>query len=333
MTIKDIARISGCGISTVSRALNDHPDVSQETKDKIKQIAKENRFVPNSNAKQLKQQVSNCIVILVKGSFNLFFASIIEQMQTHISRLGYETVIHYLNEDENEVRMAEQLCNEIKPLGITFLGGNPETFRKRFSNIAIPCILSTTSAQSLSFENLSSVSVDDVKCARQAVDYLFAHGHTHIGIVGGNEDISCTSGLRYAGCRQSFKEHGQELTEENFEQAHFNTSAGYEAAKKLLQKNPKLTAIFAMSDMLAFGTIRAISDLGFSVPNDISVIGFDGIELANYYCPKLTTIRQPCENIAVSSAKMLVGAIHGTEQAQHLLLDAEIIEGDSVRSL
>ena len=89
MTIKDIARLSGFGISTVSRALNDHPDVSEETKEKIRKIVEEHRFVQNANAKQLKQQTSNSIAILVKGSFNMFFASIIERMQSDISKAGY----------------------------------------------------------------------------------------------------------------------------------------------------------------------------------------------------------------------------------------------------
>ncbi len=331
MTIKDIARLSGFGISTVSRALNNHPDVSEETKAKIQEIVQEHRFVPNSNARQLKQQESNSIVILVKGSFNLFFASIIEHMQVGVSKAGYNVAVHYIEESENEVRAAEQLCRELKPPGIVFLGGNMDSFQTRFENIKIPCVLSTTSARSLPFENLSSVSIDDEKCAKQAVDYLFSNGHTAIGVVGGDYNISYTGGLRLDGCKKSFEEHGFSLGENSFAPAPFSMSSAYTATKELITRNPGLTAIFAMSDMMAIGTIRAIRDCGLRVPEDISVIGFDGIDFADYYCPRLTTLKQPCEKIASSSAKMLLRAIAASEPSRHLLLDAELAAGESVR--
>ncbi len=333
MTIKDIARLSGYGISTVSRALNNHPDVSEETKEKINQIVKEHRFIPNSNARHLKQQESNSVVILVKGSFNLFFASIIEHLQITLSRSGLGVVVHYIDEEENEVRSAEQLCREIKPRGIVFLGGNIKTFQKRFSGIGIPCVLSTTSAKDLSFDNLSSVSVDDTRCAKRAVDYLFENGHRHIAVVGGDYDISYIGGLRLAGYRQSIEEHGQVFDTASFAPAHFSVSSAYEATKELLATNRKITAIFAMSDLMAMGCIRAINDYGLRVPNDISVIGFDGIELADYYSPRLTTVRQPCEQIAAHTAKMLLRSVQASEPANHRLLDAELVVGESVKRI
>ncbi len=333
MTIKDIARLSGYGISTVSRALNNHPDVSEETKEKIKQIVVEHRFVPNSNARNLKQQESNSVVILVKGSFNLFFASIIEHLQITLSRSGLGVVLHYIDEEEDEVRIAEQLCREIKPRGIVFLGGNIKSFQKRFSGISIPCVLSTTSAKDLSFENLSSVSVDDTRCAKQAVDYLFDNGHQHIAVVGGDFDISYTGGLRLAGYRQSIEEHGQAFNTAFYAQAHFLAGSAYEATKHLLAQNNKITAIFAMSDLMAMGCIRAINDSGLRVPDDISVIGFDGIELSNYFCPRLTTVRQPVEQIAAQTAKMLLRSVQAYEPAHHRLLDAELIVGESVKRI
>ena len=137
MTIKDIARLSGCAVSTVSRALNDHPDVSEETKARIKQIVAENKFVPNANAKHLKQQVSNNIIVVVKGTFNLFFAVIIERIQADVGRAGYGVVLHYYDEDINEVRMAERLCRESKPKGLIFLGGEPENFTRYFGGIKL----------------------------------------------------------------------------------------------------------------------------------------------------------------------------------------------------
>ena len=144
LTIKDIARESGYAVSTVSRALNDHPDVSREAKEKIKAIVAAHKFVPNSNARQLKVQQNRSIIIVVKGAFNMFFAAILERMQSLISCSGYSAEVHYLDEDADEVLVGEQLQRERKPLGFIFLGGNTCSFEARFSAIAVPSVLATT---------------------------------------------------------------------------------------------------------------------------------------------------------------------------------------------
>lgn len=152
MTIKDIARESGYAVSTVSRALNDHPDVSREAKEKIKAIVAAHKFVPNSNARQLKVQQNRSIIIVVKGAFNMFFAAILERMQSLISCSGYSAEVHYLDEDADEVLVGEQLQRERKPLGFIFLGGNTCSFEARFSAIAVPSVLATTLADHLNLE-------------------------------------------------------------------------------------------------------------------------------------------------------------------------------------
>ena len=168
MTIKDIARESGYAVSTVSRALNDHPDVSREAKEKIKAIVAAHKFVPNSNARQLKVQQNRSIIIVVKGAFNMFFAAILERMQSLISCSGYSAEVHYLDEDADEVLVGEQLQRERKPLGFIFLGGNTCSFEARFSAIAVPSVLATTLADHLNFGNLSSVGIDDTAAGRPA---------------------------------------------------------------------------------------------------------------------------------------------------------------------
>ncbi|MEI3015079.1 MAG: LacI family DNA-binding transcriptional regulator [Ruthenibacterium lactatiformans] len=168
MTIKDIARESGYAVSTVSRALNDHPDVSREAKEKIKAIVAAHKFVPNSNARQLKVQQNRSIIIVVKGAFNMFFAAILERMQSLISCSGYSAEVHYLDEDADEVLVGEQLQRERKPLGFIFLGGNTCSFEARFSAIAVPSVLATTLADHLNFGNLSSVGIDDTAAGRRA---------------------------------------------------------------------------------------------------------------------------------------------------------------------
>ena len=137
VTIKDIARESGYSVSTVSRVLNHRRDVSPAAKKKIEEVVAQYNFVPNNNAKHLKQSISKTIAILVKGTSNMLFADIVEEMQRMIEKTEYTAVIVYLDELDNEVQQAIQICWERKPLGLLFLGGNPDYFKEEFNKITI----------------------------------------------------------------------------------------------------------------------------------------------------------------------------------------------------
>ena len=331
MAIKDISRLSGYGVSTVSRALNGHPDISEETKKKINEIVKKYNYVPNANARQLKQNVSKNILIIVKGSFNLFFSTIIEHIQVATDKAGISAIVHYIDEDDNEVKMAHRLCIEQKPIGIIFLAGNINFFKDGFDGIKIPCVLSTTYAKELEFANLSSVCVDDTGGAEKAIDHFFDSGHKNIGIISGEFEKANAALLRLDGCKKSFNKHNANFDSDSYVESKFSISAAYEATKELIAKNNDITAIFAMSDIMGMGAIRALNDLGKKVPEDVSVIGFDGIELASYYTPRLTSISQPEKDIAAISIKLLMDMIEKNKPASHVLLEATLQEGDSVK--
>ena len=161
MTIKDIARLSGVGVATVSRVLNNHPDVSEDTRRKVMAVVAEQGFQPNTNAKHLKQQNGASIAVIVKGTMNMLFADLVERCQQLLQDAGRDASVYYLDEDANEVAYALQLCRERKPLGILFLGGDLEFFQAEFGHIAVPCVLLTNSARELAFDNLSSFTTDE----------------------------------------------------------------------------------------------------------------------------------------------------------------------------
>lgn len=331
ITIVDIAKESGYSVSTVSRVLNHKQDVSPAAKKKIMEIVEAHNFVPNNNAKHLKQGVTKNILLLVKGTFNMLFANIIEEIQTIIADTAFNIRVYYLDEDRNEVEEAVRLCSERKPLGVLFLGGNPEYFEEKFAQIKVPCVLVTNQGKELGYENLSSVATDDVAAAEQAVDYLFAQGHTHIGVVGGDRFVSRTAKHRFKGCVKSFEKQGLVFDAENYyETGRFSFDEAYKGTKRLLEKEQPLTAIFAMSDSMAIGAIRAIRDNGLRVPEDISVVGFDGIDLASYYNPKIVTIRQGYKEIAARSVEVLIGMVDLNRPASHELIPFELKQGESV---
>ena len=324
VTIKDIARESGYSVSTVSRVLNHRNDVSPDAKKKIEEVVALYNFVPNNNAKHLKQNNSKSIGVLVKGISNMLFASIVEEIQQMIGKTEYTLVVSYLDEDADEVEEAERLCRERKPLGLLFLGGNPDYFKKGFSHVDVPCVLVTNRANDMEFANLSSVATD-APCAA---------GHRDIGILGGDIEKSYTSHQRYIGCRQSFKEHGLSLKQETcYEKARFSYDSAYRAMQRLLKKYPQLTAIFAMSDVMAIGAIRALRDMNYRIPEDISVIGFDGTALAEYYNPKLATIKQQYRTLATRSVEILFGQIELKKDPIHEIVPFEFVSGESIGNI
>lgn len=333
MTIKDIARESGYSISTVSRVLNNRRDVSPEAKTRIKEIVAAHNFVPNSNAKHLKQTVSRSISVVVKGTSNMLFGSIVEEVQKMVDKTKYTVSVYYIDEDSNEVEQAIKLCRERKPLGILFMGGNPEYFKARFEEVSVPCVLVTNQGKALSYPNLSSVATDDIKAAKCAVDFLIQQGHTRIGILGGDIQKSYTSKQRYLGCEESFREHGIAFDGDAFyAKARFSYHSAYTAMQQMIKKTPEITAVFAMSDVMAIGAIRALKDLNLDVPRDISVIGFDGTTLADYYNPKLATVKQQYRTLAVRSVEILLNQIEMNGDSVHEVVPFELVLGESVRN-
>lgn len=334
VTIKDIARLSGYGVATVSRVLNDHPDVSEETRQKVMAVVEEQGFQPNANAKHLKLQNSTGIVMIVKGSMNMLFADLVGKLQALLQDAGQDTSVYYLDEDDNEVAYACRLCRERKPMGIIFLGGDLELFRAGFAPITVPCVLLTNTAQELGFSNLSSFTTDDHLAAQQVVELLAAKGHTHIGLLGGNWSCSQISYSRLSGCRDACQRLGLPFdVDRQCEPCRYSMGEAYAATLRLLGRCPDLTAIFAMSDVMAMGTIRALRDLNKRVPEDISVVGFDGISMARYSVPRLTTVRQDTQRLAERGVDILLHNIERKNRPVHEVVPFQLIMGESVARL
>lgn len=334
MTIKDIARESGYAVGTVSRVLNDCPGVSPKARERILEVVAQNHFSLNSNAKHLKQQASSGVAIVVKGTHNMLFASIVEDLQRLIKEKGCPSLIYYFDEDENEVVHALKICRERKPLGILFLGSTFSHFEEHFSEISIPCVMVTNCASPLGYGNLSSVSTDDTAAADYAISHLIALGHRKIGILGGKMERSQASSARFMGCQRAFFRHHIPFDPEaHYEISRFSLSGGYHAMERLLDKMPELTAVFAMSDVTAVGAIRAIRDRGLKVPEDISVMGFDGVELGGFLSPKLTTIQQDAPRLARRALELLLSALEEDGPAVHELVPFRLLPGESVHPL
>lgn len=331
MTIKDIARLSGCGVTTVSRVLNNRPDVSEETRRKVMAVVDQYGFMPNTNAKQLKQQADSSIALIVKGTQNLLFADLVEEIQTLLREADQDTAVYYLDEDANEVAYALRLNRERRPRGFLFLGGDLEQFKEGFAPITVPSVLLTNSAQELGFDNLSSFTTDDEKAAEQVIELLVSLGHRNIGVLGGNLSGSQISYRRLKGCKEACDRlHIPLDLEQQCEQCRYSMPDAYSAAERLLLRRPDLTAVFALSDVMALGAIRAFSDMGKRVPEDISVVGYDGVVTGQYSLPRLTTIRQDTKQLAEQSVDSLLrGFVRGGHPV-HGVVPFQMVSGESV---
>ena len=333
MTIKDIAKESGYSIGTVSRCLNNRPGTSPEARKKIMEVVEKYHFRLNTNAQNLKSSGGNEIAILVKGTHNMLFASIVEYLQGTLKQKGYVSNVFYFDEDDNEVEHAAKVCSENKVGGILFLGSYSLYFKERFSDIKVPCVLVTNNAEDLGFELLSSVSTDDAEAASYAVRQLVAYGHTKIGILAGKQAESEPAQNRMRGVREALEEFGLDIADMPYEEAYYTPASGYTAMQRMLKGNTGLTAVFAMSDAMAIGAVRAICDAGLKVPDDISVMGFDGLDIGNYMNPRLTTVRQHSERIAQRSVEILIDCMAGRSGAIHEIEPFHLVPGESVRKI
>lgn len=335
ITIIDIAKMCGVGVTTVSRAINNHPDISEETKAMIMKVIKENHYVPNNSARNLKRSASKTIAVLIKGITNPFFNRMIKVFDKEIQRKKYSFILQRVDDNQDEIEVAIELEKEKRLKGIVFLGGNFSHAKDKLEQLTVPFVLSTI-GMTPGYEphEYSTVSVDDFKESYKMVDYLCKLGHRKIAIITASMADVSIGRLRYEGYKQALEDNGLELNEklvgrmkENIES--YSMENGYVVTKELLESGEDFTALFAVSDSLAVGACKAIFESGKSVPEDYSVAGFDGLDITFYYNPSITTIRQPVEEIAEETIKVLYDLINKKITHAHKVFPAELIVRES----
>ena len=336
MNIRDIARISGVGVSTVSRVLNNHPDVKESTRENVLRVIKESNYVPNNSARILKQNNTKNIGVLVKGVFNPFFSELINVIGNKINENKY-TMILQQNDYvlEHEVENIISFVKEKRLQGIICLGGNfIDLDEDSFKNIDVPVILTSVNTVSPSGrDKYSTVGINNLQSAYDATDYLIKKGHKNIALMIGEENDFCVSWWRYKGYIKALKDNNIEPNDENLIIGDYDSNIAYKVTLDFLKKRKDITAIFAISDIMAMGVAKAVIDSGLTVGKDISIIGFDGMNISRYYNPGITTIKQPMEEMAIKSVEILFDLLKNKCENQHVLLDTELIERESCADL
>ncbi|MFV2047305.1 MULTISPECIES: LacI family DNA-binding transcriptional regulator [Bacillaceae] len=331
LTIKDIAKMAGVSPGTVSKIINNYGGISEKTKKKVLDIIRETGYQPTFSAKALATKKSNLIGLIYAGKVNVdfthpFFNEVVTSFKKTIGSLGYD-IIMFSNEQfykDNGSYLAR--CRHFHVDGCVIIAGEEvEDAIYELVREEIPCMGIDLE---LSGPKASFVMSDNVNLSRKVIQHFYLQGTRDIGFIGGQEDSAITM-FREKGVRETMDQLGLEIHQEWFQYGDFHEESGYQAMNKILETKAYPRAVFAVSDMMAFGAIDAIRDKGLRVPEDISVIGCDDIDACRHSSPKLSTVRQDKEQLGKLAAYMLNDIINGKSELKPVFIDSNLVVRES----
>lgn len=336
MTIKDVAEHSGVSVSTVSRVLNNHPDVSDAVRSRVLETVRELHYVPNNSARDLVRPQSDAIGLVVRGVGNPFFTGVIRAIEAAIGKAGYTMVLHQIRSGEDELRAGAELARSKRLQGLILLGGCFDYTPEQTAALDVPfvCCSFTNSFGSLKKSSYSSVSIDDQAEARRAVELLIRQGHRRIAVLLDSVHDHSISELRYRGYCQALAENGLSLDPKLVAEAGtFDMAAAYEGTRRLLEQKEDFTALFVIADSMAIAAIKALRDSGRRIPEDCSMIAIDGIDISTYTVPTLTTLIQPQEAMGGEAVRILLDMVEQRAGNRHVRIDTTLRPGGSIAAL
>lgn len=332
-TIQDVARVARVSTATVSRALSYPERVSKETRRVVIDAIERTGYTVNQTARNLRRKQSGAIVVLVPNLGNPFFSKILSGIEATVSREGLNVLIADTRQPQVSPRLIGEYLFANRADGLILLDGAirpdliPGAPGKR-PPIVYCCEWNEDS-------DLPSVRFDNCGGAALAVRHLHGLGHRRIGHILGPEDNVLTK-EREHGVREALGQLGLEARSDWFFDGDFSLAAGARAAAQWLALDERPTAVAAANDEMACGFISGLHRAGVSVPDDVSVVGFDDIDIAEQFIPALTTVRQPRSEIGESAATALIDRIRGGgsgDVAEVKTLGAELIVRSSSRAV
>ncbi|MDP4146157.1 MAG: LacI family DNA-binding transcriptional regulator [Bacillota bacterium] len=328
VTLKDIAKEAGVSIMTVSRVINGNKSkVSEETTKRVLAIIKKRGYVPNSSARSLSAKHSQIISIIIHGNGNCFrdayfstmFGSIAQYVQSH----DYYTMINFVN----DYRDITKRLHTWKVDGAILLGTFDKDILQIKEDNQIPLVFIDSYSP---IRQITNVGIDDYKGGVLAAKHFIERGHRSFAFVGTSLDFSGVTKHRLQGFKDTIINAGLTLKPEHILTIDENPNL----TKKIVHFKEPITAIFATSDIIAINLINEITNMGLRIPEDYSIIGFDNVPSSYYVTPKLTTISQDINRKAQIASDILFRHISDhTVQSESIVLDVQLIERDSVRTI
>lgn len=326
VTLHDVAMASGVSAQTVSRVINQRPDVSEVTRAHVWETIRRLGYKPNTLARGLVSQRSHVLGIITLPLDDYFRAQIITGLEKQARIMGYACQMSFTSDNASDLRelIESMLARQVD--GIAIL--TPKRFADPELFADVPIV---TVAHKLDNPRAINVDVDNVDGAYQAMHYLLSLGHRAIGqIVGPGEWIPASD--RIEGARRALAEYHLNLSPAYMvECQEWSFQCGYEAARELLTNSPEITALFCHMDWMATGAYRALREANLRIPEDVSVVGYDDLPICQFLDPPLASVCQPSQGLGRLVAQLVIHAIEHTEPfRQDMLVPAELMVRASV---
>ncbi|OPX37948.1 MAG: hypothetical protein B1H11_05165 [Desulfobacteraceae bacterium 4484_190.1] len=308
-TLESIAQAAGVSKATVSLALNGKPGVSPRTRQRILAIARELNYQPNAFAKGLALQRTQTIGVIVPDIGSPFYAELVRGVEAAASQANYYLILYTTAGKPSREEMYFRLLGEQRVDGIIVLTPRgDEALIRHIQAKGFPLVVVDRDIQSA--DDVVEVIVDNFHGALAAAQHLIGLGYRRIGFINGIPELQASQDRR-RGYQVALQEHGIDSRPEWVVEGEFTDAGGYRAMKKLLAADPPIEAVFAASDTMALGAIRAIREQGLRVPQDVAIVGFDDVPLAAQVDPPLTTVRQPISAMGRTACRLLVQLMQG----------------------
>lgn len=338
-SMKDISKVCGVSVATVSKALNDHKDIGEETKQHIRKIAREMGYSPNLAARALKTNKTHGIGVLFvddarSGLTHDYFASVLDSFKRMAEKCGYD--ITFINSSKNRVDSMSYLEHSryrgFDGVAIACIDfDDPEVVELIQSDIPVVTI-------DYIFNNHISIVSDNVQGMRDLTEYICRKGHKRIAYIHGAVlgASSTVTTNRLSSFYRTAEELGVEIPDEYVREAPYrDTEKSYLITNELLDMPEPPTCIIYPDDFAALGGINAIRERNLRIPEDISVAGYDGIPLMKHLDPRLTTLQQDTEQIGFAAARELISLIERPRSTiiKQVTIPGHLVEGQSVASI
>lgn len=328
VTIYDVAREANVSMATVSRVVNNNPNVKPQTRKKVFDAIDRLGYRPNAVARGLASKKTTTVGVVIPDISNSIFSEVARGIEDIATMYHYNIILCNADKKKDkEIRVINTLL-EKQVDGLLFMGGTiTDEHIQAFETTSVPIVLCATSAS----QDIPSVDIDHENAAFDAVSELIKEGHREIGMISGTLEDPTNGYARFQGYKKALEQNGLPLKEEWVRIGNYRYDSGLEVMKYFMELEDRPTAIFAATDEMAIGAIHTVLDYGLHVPEDISVISVDNTRMASMVRPRLTTVAQPMYDIGAVSMRLLTKLMKNEEvEESTVILPHDLIRRNSV---
>ncbi|UNK18414.1 substrate-binding domain-containing protein [Paenibacillus sp. N3/727] len=330
-TIKDIARVTGVSIATVSRVINNLGGYNEETEKKVLAVAKALEYRKNENARSLVQKSTKTIGVIMPEVTTAFYGDIIKGIEDVSYEHGYSVILTHAGMSGARIHESMNLMGERRVDGLIIVSVElHEAEIESLSSLGIPFILLSTKTDR---EDTPYIKVDDFSAAYTAVNYLIENNHRIIAMAGANPDDPIAGSPRINGYIQALQDHGIKVDLNLIKAGDFSFESGKKAMQEYIENHVDITAVFCASDEAALGIISTCFENDLEVPKDISVVGYDNSKVSHMSIPPLTTVAQPLYEIGREGCLKLIASIQNKIKIESKVIPHELVVRKSVKKL